>query len=156
MTTLHYVKKSRKKIRESACGIEGGIPKGSSYYWWKFRRGGKRYSLTPPRRSQLTQSAFYGALYDLQDTQNGATADTVVGDIETMKDRLESLKEDCESSLENLPDSLKESSVLNERIEWLDGVINEFDSFHGIDDDAAHSEKESAVNDLQAIDLTGV
>lgn len=154
MTTLHHVNKSRKKIRESVCGIEGGIPKGSAYYWWKFRRGGKRYSLTPPRRSQLTQSAYYGALYDIADTVGAATADTIVGDIGNVRDSLESLKDDCESNLDNIPEAMKEASVLNERIEWLDNAIQEVSGIQ-VDDEDDEDAKENAVGELQNVDLGG-
>ena len=38
-------------------------PKGETYFWFKFRYGGKNFSRTRPRNSQLTQSEFYGFIY---------------------------------------------------------------------------------------------
>ncbi len=52
MARAHFVKKARKD--NPAAGIKAG----DSYYWWKFRRGGKHYSKTAPRPSQLTQSEY--------------------------------------------------------------------------------------------------
>lgn len=154
MARVTHVQKSRKKIRESVCGIDGGIPKGSAYYWWKFRRGGKHFSLTPPRRSQLTQSAFYASLFDMQDTVVEATTDTIVGVVDGIKTDLEELKNECESNLENIPESMKESSILNERIEWLEGAIQEVEAIE-VDDEDDEDAKESAVSELQSIDLSG-
>ncbi len=54
MPRVTHVKKARKD--NPVCKA------GESYYWWKFRYGGKRYSLTRPRPSQLTQSAYFGGL----------------------------------------------------------------------------------------------
>ena len=49
MPRVHFVRKAAK-------AHAGGIEKGDSYYWWKFRYGGIRKSKTRPKRSQLTQS----------------------------------------------------------------------------------------------------
>jgi hypothetical protein len=53
MARAHFVKKARKAIPGT------DIKKGDSYYWWKFRFGGKRTSKTAPKASQLTQSEFW-------------------------------------------------------------------------------------------------
>jgi len=48
---------------------DSGIAVGDSYYWWKFRYGGKHYSRTYPQRSDLTQSKIgevYAALEGLE------------------------------------------------------------------------------------------
>lgn len=59
MARAHFVKKARKD--------NPAVKAGESYYWWKFRRGPKRYSKERPRPSQLTQSEFYGQVYGLQE-----------------------------------------------------------------------------------------
>ena len=131
MARVTHVKKARKANKEA------GIKKGDSYYWWKFRFGGKRFSLTPPRRSQLTQSNFYSQLYDAEDAigdlEAGAFSDvsSLQSEIDSIKDNLESLKSECEDSLSNMPDSLQSAptgELLQERIDELDNLISELDS----------------------------
>jgi len=122
--------------------------KGESYYWWKFRYGGKHYSLTYPRPAQLTQSAYKGNLYNICDTQGNFSIDTSAyeGDFE---DRLEQMKADaisqleeiqssiqeardeCQESLDNMPEQLQYAptgELLQERIDALENVDNEIDS----------------------------
>lgn len=110
---------------------EAGIKKGEKYYWWKFRFGGKHMSLTPPRRSQLTQSSFLSTLWELEDTFT-VDEDDPASSIEDLKSQLEDLKSECESSLENMPEHLQESSqtgeTLRARIDGLEEWINELDS----------------------------
>lgn len=59
MPRVHHVKKARKD--NPAC------MRGESYYWWKFRNGGKHFSLTYPKQSQLTQSIYLSIIYDCAD-----------------------------------------------------------------------------------------
>lgn len=73
MARATFVKKARKDIPGT------DIKAGESYYWWKFRFGGKHYSKTPPRRSQLTQSDFLGQLYAIEDEIQGLVADDTLG-----------------------------------------------------------------------------
>jgi len=132
MARCTHVKKSRKKIPESRCGIPGGIPKGSEYYWWKFRRGGMHYSLTPPKRSQLTQSAFFATVYNIED----------------VKEALEELKDEAQGNLENLPQGLQENHMLNERIENLESAISELDGIDVPDDEASEEDFENAIEEV--------
>lgn len=125
MARATFVKKARKDIPGT------NIKQGDSYYWWKFRFGGKHYSKTPPPRSALTQSAFYSALFDLQDSVIAeAPNDETLADVrDDVVSQLEELKEQCEESLNNLPDSLQEAptgQLLQERIDALDSAISEF------------------------------
>lgn len=125
MPRVHYVKKARKDNPVAQ--------KGESYYWWKFRFGGKRYSRTYPRPSQLTQSAYFGTLYDLIDMIN--EYDIELGDegaVEGLRDEVEgeldSLRDECQGSLDNMPESLQYAptgELLQERIDALDNAINE-------------------------------
>lgn len=141
MARPNFVKKARKAIS----GTE--IKAGDSYYWWKFRYGGKRFSKTPPKRSQLTQSSFYSTIYDIEDDViGGATADdSLPGVRDDVVSQLEDLKSECESNLENIPDNLKEASsgqLLQERIDALESAIDEFG---GLDMDDFEPTKGSAV-----------
>lgn len=126
MARVTFVKKARKDVPSA------GIKAGDSYYWWKFRFGGKHYSKTQPKRSQLTQSAFYSALYDLQDDVIGhaEAADSLRDTRDDVVSTLEDMKSDCESSLDNMPDHLRDSSssgeMLQERISALESAIDAF------------------------------
>ena len=125
MPRVHYVKSARKDNPVAQ--------KGESYYWWKFRFGGKRYSKTYPKRSQLTQSAYFGALYDLCEViEDYEIEPGEASDVENMRDEIESelnnLLDECQSSLDNMPESLQYSptgELLQERIDALENAINE-------------------------------
>jgi chromosome segregation ATPase len=139
MARANFVAKARKDNRVAL--------KGESYYWWKFRYGPKHYSKTRPHRSQLTQSAFYSQLWQLEDDFEGALS--AVKDlqqvdelIESMIGDLEALMDECQESLDAMPESLQESSMsgelLAERIEGIEGWISELQSI-----DLAMEEPES-------------
>jgi hypothetical protein len=133
MPRVHHVKKARKD--NPVCKA------GGSYYWWKFRYGGKRYSLTYPKQSQLTQSPYYANLYDLQDT----IADSECSDeseFESLRDQVaESLQEfgqECQDSLDNMPDSLQYSptgELLQERIDACDSAVSEVEGLDSFDEE---------------------
>ncbi len=59
MPRVTHVRKARKD--NPVCKA------GESYYWWKFRFGGKHYSLTYPKPSQLTQSVYLSVIYACQE-----------------------------------------------------------------------------------------
>ena len=101
MARAHFVKKARKANKAA------GIKKGDSYYWWKFRRGGKRISKTPPRRSQLTQSEFYGVMYDCEDTVADAGAEFVKAEDADTSDLVQALR-DAVTSIEEQRDQCQE------------------------------------------------
>jgi len=129
MARVTFVKKAQKDVPNT------DIKKGDSYYWWKFRFGGKHCSKTQPKRSQLTQSGFLGSLYDLQDRIGEFTA-TDKDEFDNFKDEIlseiEDLKSQCEDSLSNMPEHLQEGSssgeMLTERIEALDNWYSEIES----------------------------
>jgi len=115
--------------------------KGESYYWWKFRYGGKRYSLTRPRPSQLTQSAYYGTIRSLveqiEDTPI-STQDEYESLRDDIRDELQNLSEETQGSLDNMPDSLQYSptgEMLQERIDALDNADSELDYIDIIEED---------------------
>lgn len=110
------------------------IAKGESYYWWAFKNGGKHFSKTPPKASQLTQSNYLSQLYDIQDRINEIQVDSwedLESIIDEFKNDLESLKDETQGSLDNMPESLQSSptgELLQERIDSLENAISEFDS----------------------------
>jgi hypothetical protein len=134
MARATHVKAARRRYSEDETGIDGGIKKGQSYYWWKFKRGGKRFSLTAPRASQLTQSAFYGTLADLQDRINDLEPnESLVDEVPSLSEALQELGEECQSSLDNMPEGLQQGptgELLQERIDACQGAADELD---GID-----------------------
>ena len=156
MARATHVLKSRKAIPESVCGIKGGIPEGSAYYWWKFKRGGKRWSMTPPRRSQLTQSSFYSAVYDLEDDviSNATADDGLAGLRDDVTSQLQEISDQCQESLDNMPEGLQQGStgeLLQERIDAMDSAISEFDSLEleePDDDDLEFSKQEKDESDF--------
>lgn len=106
---------------------------GESYFWWKFRYGGKRYSLTRPRPSQLTQSAYYGTVRGLCERIEDYTCEDF-DDFETfrdeLKDELQNLSSECQDSLSNMPDQLQYAptgELLQERINACDNSESELD-----------------------------
>jgi hypothetical protein len=142
MARATHVKAARRRYSEDETGIDGGIKKGQSYYWWKFKRGGKRFSLTPPRASQLTQSAFYGTLADLQDRINALEPnESLVDEVPSLSEALQELGEECQSSLDNMPEGLQQGptgELLQERIDACQGAADELD---GIDLEAPEPEE---------------
>jgi hypothetical protein len=130
---VHCVKKARKADPDI------GIAIGDSYYWWKFRFGGIHKSKTYPKRSQLTQSSFLSGLWTAQEACDKTLGDGSYHDhddveaaIEELKIELEDLRDECQNSLDNMPDSLKENSssgqLLQERIDQLEEYVGNLDS----------------------------
>ena len=130
MARANFVKKARKDYPES------NIKKGESYYWWKFRFGGKYKSKTPPRRSQLTQSGFLSGLCDLEDGMSerlsGIGHEEISGVVEELTSEIECLRDECQDSLDNMPEHLQESSdsgmLLQERIDALEDWISNLEN----------------------------
>lgn len=118
MPRVHFVKKARKD--------NPAVNAGESYWWWKFRFAGKRYSKTRPRRSQLTQSSFLSTLYDLEDALPDEMTEA---EAEELTVALEDLSEECWNSLNNMPEHLQDTSssgeLLQDRIDSLDSWIGE-------------------------------
>lgn len=153
MPRVNHVKKARKD--NPVC------KRGESYFWWKFRYGGKRYSLTRPRPSQLTQSAYYGAVRSLIER----IEDSSIGDFEEfesladeVKDELQTIGQECQDGLDNMPDSLQYSptgELLQERIDACENAeseiecIEEFD-FEEEEFDAEDCETEEEVEEAEA------
>lgn len=142
MPRVHFVKKARKDVPNS------DIKAGESYYWWKFRFGGKRVSRTRPKASQLTQSSFLSTLYDIQDLLASPPQDDSLPDFrDDIVSQLEDLKGECEDSLSNMPDSLQYSptgELLQERIDALESAISELE---GIELDEFSASEGSEVED---------
>lgn len=125
MARANFVKKARKPIPEA------GIKVGDSYWWWKFRHGGKRVSKTKPRSSQLTQSDFLSRVYSILEYIEDMTTDS---DFESSKEEIltwvEELRDEQEEKLNNMPDQLQYAptgELLQERYDSLDSAYTEID-----------------------------
>lgn len=152
MTRAHFVQKARKD--NSVCKA------GESYWWWKFRHGGKHRSLKRPRSSQLTQSAYYSNIRSICEGIEDWTGEA--GDLEALRDELvQSLQdagEQCQESLDNIPESLQEAptgELLQERIDTIEGAVGELESYDiesgaqeiADDEDLTDEEKEQNLAD---------
>lgn len=160
MAHAHFVKKARKNYKEH------GIKKGESYYWWAFRspRGkggsGRYFSKTPPKRSQLTRSEFYSALYDIEDRSNDLNAagydsiSSFEGDVDNIKSDLGQLQSDTQEKLDNMPGGLQQGDtgqLLQERIDGVEALIAELDGLDFSDpesEDAGGEEVEKKIQEL--------
>lgn len=143
MPRVHHVKKARKAQPEH------GIEVGDSYYWWeiKLQRGGiKRVSKTYPRRSQLTNSPYKQAAFDIEDDAGKLTVASDPADLDDIVSRIQELLDEQEGSLSNMPDSLQSGSVVEERVELLQGVISDLESA-AEDYRTAHDELEALGGD---------
>lgn len=146
MARVQTVKKARKAYPEF------GIKKGDTYYWWKFRFGSVHKSKTYPKPSQLTQSAFLGTLYGIQESLS-FDRDDLGASVETLTSEIEQLRDECQDSLDNMPEHLQDTSssgeLLTERIEALEEWANELEGIDlEIDEDLSKKEKEARINEI--------
>lgn len=127
MPRVHFVKKAQKNY--------GEIKKGQSYYWWKFRYADKSRSLTYPKPQQLTRSAFWSQIYDLQDELNGVDNKDALEDI---VNRIRDLAVEQDEKRMNMPDQLQDigsGETLMNRQEALDEWADELEELDIDDED---------------------
>lgn len=139
MPRVHHVKKARKD--------NPAVKRGESYYWWKHRYGGKRYSVTRPRPSQLTQSAYYSQVRSLVEQ----IEDTTISDNDdftSLRDdivsEIESLGSECQDSRDNMPESLQDSptgELLQERVDACENAQSELEGIDEFDDDEPEADE---------------
>ncbi len=130
MPRVTHVKKARKDNKAQ------GIKKGQEYWWWGVMCGGrghKRYSLTKPKQSQLTNSEFWGAVYSLQEEVAGECPDLddIEGRVDDIKSQLEDLASETDDKFNNMPDGLQQGDtgqLLEERSAAINDCVSELDS----------------------------
>jgi len=140
MPRVTHVKKARKD--NPAC------KRGESYYWWKFRFGGKHFSKTYPRSSSLTQSSFLSQVYELNERiedMEPESIDDLRFEVESLAEEYRTLGEECDDNLSNMPDHLQDSSdagtLLQERVDECENVATELESIElDIDEDELKAE----------------
>ena len=124
MAKVNYVKKARKD--------NPAVKAGEPYFWWQFAYGPKRYSVKRPRPSQLTQSPYLSGVRSLVERVNDFEPHDADKDgFEELRDEivaeLVELRDQCQDSLDNMPESLQESptgELLQERIDACDNALN--------------------------------
>jgi len=128
------------------------IAKGEPYYWWQFMNSPKHYSKEAPKGSQLTQSSYMSQYLGLQEEigeWSPSDVDEVVSGVEDFKERLETLRDECQESLDNMPESLQYSptgELLQERIDACENAISEFEN---IDCDYEEPEEGAQESDIE-------
>lgn len=134
------------------------IAKGESYYWWQFQKSPKQYSKTRPRASQLTQSGYLSALYEIVEQIEGYSADSVeeinsfAGCIKT---QLEDLRDTTQESLDNIPENLSNSptaELLQERIDSLESAISEIEGIDFNHEEEDEEELRQTIIEEQGLD----
>lgn len=142
MSKIHRVEKSRKEQKCSKCGK--AIPVGSAYIWSQPRYMGKiircvTCGLKPYETSSSEYVRTVGNLQEHWQDDYGIGEDTV----DEIVSALEELKESCEAALDNMPDSLRESSPTAELLEGrMDQLETTIDALQDIDLDELRADCE--------------
>ena len=145
MARAHFVKKAQKD--------NPVVKAGESYWWWKFRYGGKRFSKERPRPSQLTGSGFLTQVYEIQeeieDTKPESRED-LRGLAEDWASRLRDIAGEQKESRENMPEALQDGptgELLQERASSVEEMADELDN---VDFEAEPGEDETEADLLEA------
>lgn len=134
MAKVHFVKSSRKEYKDSFTGETVGV--GESYYWWAFRFQPRKVSKTPPKPSQLTQSEFWQTVYGIQEKIEDMVANETIADqLGSIKDDVETLKDETGDKVNNIPDNLQNSQTAELLQFRVDSLQEWYDNLDGIDTD---------------------
>lgn len=141
---VSYVSKKGKRSGQTLNKTDKTIPKdkndpvliakGESYYWWQFKNNPKIFSKTRPKQSQLTQSSYLSELYTIEESLaefSAASIEDMDAGVQDFQSQLEQLRDQCQTSLDNMPESLQSGptgELLQERIDCLDSAIDEISS----------------------------
>lgn len=165
MARAHFVKKAQKDYPEH------GIVKGEPYYWWKFKNSPKRFSKTPPKASDLTQSEFKAAMSDIEERiaaiggDSLEDLDTIKGERDELVDQLYDLANEQDEKFNNMPESLQGGSTgemlesrrdeCNSMAEELAAVDLEITKEEDMTDEDVKDAIEGAVSDLNNVSYNG-
>lgn len=136
MAKINRVEKCRKEQRCSKCGKT--IPVGSPYLYAEPRYRGKivRCTSCGLQYWETSGSEFVltcGAIQNNWREDYGVSQDA----LESIKGDLEELRDTCQDSFDNMPESLQygpTGEMLQERVDMLDGVIDALDCVTEYDD----------------------
>lgn len=142
MPRVITVQKARKDYPDS------GIKKGDKYYHWKFPYGSKVKSKTYPKRSQLTKSPYKSSAYDIDDNIQ-ALEDPE--ELSSIMDEIESLRDEAQDALDNMPEYLQETSSSGETLQQY---VDDLDEWHQ-ELDAIDIEIDSDLKDGELEDRLG-
>lgn len=137
------------------------IAKGQTYYRWKFKKGGERLSLTYPKRQQLTQSDFLQQVWDIEDRLAEWTVEGHGQDeLESMVSDLESLRDETQEKLDNMPEGLQQGAtgeLLQERVDALEEMISEIEniSLDSVEGCETEEEKQQEIENVQS-EVSGI
>lgn len=113
MPRVHRVKKARKDNPVAK--------KGEPYYWWKFAYSPKRFSLTYPKASQLTNSNKLSRYYEAQENvaalDASASIDGLVEELETIAESVREIGEEYQESADNITTYFEGGSPVAEECE---------------------------------------
>lgn len=151
-TKLHLVSKAQKDYPNA------GIKKGESYFWWKFRHGGKHMSKTRPKPSQLENSPFQSSLMAASEVfdDNFTNFTDLESACDQVKEDLQELADQAQESFDNMPDGLQQGDtgqLLENRASEVESLIGEFDGLdfecdqeddENLDEGETADEKEAA------------
>ena len=163
-TKLNFVAKARKDYPAH------GIKKGESYFWWKFRFGGKHFSKVRPPASQLINSPFLRSIAEAGESLDAASVtftedhdfEQLATSLEEIAQTLRDLGEEAGSSFDNMPEGLQQGEtgqLLEARRDRCDEIATELDDaateirdFGNEDEDTPEEERiesaESKVGEL--------
>ena len=142
---VEYVSQRGKRAGQTLTKLDRSQPEdendeilinvGESYYTWCFYGGQPQDSKERPKPSQLTQNWFKQELYSIQEKIEEfepEDVEDVATFIDEIRDDAESLRDECQEHLDNMPEQLQDSDsgqTLQERIDNLDSVIGDIDNF---------------------------
>lgn len=127
---VHSVKKARVDYWKK--GQDGQpdtilIAKGEPYFWWKFRNQDRVISKTRPTKDQLRKYPKPEFQVNMESYQN-RREDAVEEDREELLQEVQDYKGELQEKLDNMPQQLQESSILNEYIEQLEELEGELEN----------------------------
>jgi len=123
MARAHFVKKAAKD--------NPAVKKGQPYWWWQFRHGGKHFSATRPKQSQLTQSEFLSQAYELAEEiadWEGESLEDLRDFREDVVNRIRELGEEQEERRMNMPDHLQDAGMAAELLQGRYDAMEEWAS----------------------------
>jgi len=104
------------------------VKKGQKYYTWQLYRSPKQFSLTYPKRQQLTNSNFLISVWNIEDQITEFDIDSAgESGRDELVQELEMLRDETQESLDNMPYQLQEGDtgqMITERIEFLEEMIS--------------------------------
>lgn len=126
---VYTVKSANKDHKDEDGNII--IPKGSTYYWWKFRRQPKIKSLTYPTPDQLDKYKGTRVSEVWEDLQGRVQSAIDEGEYdEELMTELDEFIQEEENKVDNIPEALEyseQSESMRERLEEAENLKTEFE-----------------------------